>query len=268
MHQKARPTVYGNNMASRAAAIGFFISTCAFGQARFDVASVKQLDQSLQPGQNDLSFVGTSGKLAKIAGNRVTLRGTLHTIIATAYGVKGYQITALPPWADSLLYSITATTGGDGSPTQEQIRPMFQSLLADRFQLKLHKDTKELPVYHMTLAPKKSALFKLADPDEKFSWTLTPGEGTLRSKATKESIGDFVQLVGVSEDRPVIDKTGITGDIDYDIMITQPEGRATADDVSRAIVNAVKDQLGIKLEPAKDRIDVLVIENVDKPSAD
>jgi uncharacterized protein (TIGR03435 family) len=87
----------------------------------------------------------------------------------------------------------------------------------------------------------------------------------LRSKATKESIGDFVQLVGVSTDRPVIDRTGVTGDIDYDIVISQPEGKGQ-DEVNRAIVYAVIDQLGLKLEPAKEPVDMLVVDRVEKPS--
>jgi uncharacterized protein (TIGR03435 family) len=241
----------------------------AYGQTaeEFEVASVKQLKQSVAPGQNDLSFVGASGKLAKISGNRVTLTGTLHTIIYTAYGVKSYQITGLPSWADSLLYDITATTATESAPTQEQIRPMLQSLLADRFQLKLHRETKELPVYHMTLIPgKKNRKLTPAGPGEEFHWDLTPEPGgAFRSKATKESIGDFVQLVGVSADRPVVDKTGLSGDIDYDILVSQQDVR-TPDDMNRAILDAVKEQLGVKLEPSKDPIEILVVDGVAKPS--
>jgi uncharacterized protein (TIGR03435 family) len=233
--------------------------------SEFDVASVKQLDQSLQPGESDLSFVGTSGKPFKISGNRVTVRGTLLALIADAYAIKDYQISAAPTWAGTLLYTITAEAPGDAVPTQEQVRPMLQALLADRFQLKLHRGTKELPVYHLTQT-KKSSLFKPAGPDETFSWNLTPGPGgTLRSKATKESMGDFVQLTAVSADRPVIDKTGLTGDIDYEILINQQEAR-TQDDVNRAIIDAIRDQLGLKLEPAKDPIEMLVVDRVEKPS--
>lgn len=115
---------------------------------------------------------------------------------------------------------------------------------------------------------KKSRSFTEAAPDETFSWKLSPGPGgTLRSKATKESIGDFIQLVGVSTDKPVIDRTGISGYIDYDILISPPEGR-TPEDLNRAIVYAVVDQLGLKLESAKDRIGMLMVDELDKPSAD
>ncbi len=234
--------------------------------SEFDVASVKQLDQTVQPGRPDLSFVGTSGKPFHIEGHRVGVRGTLHALIADAYGVKEYQVSAAPGWADTLMYEVTATTSGDTVPTQDQVRPMLQSLLADRFQLKVHPDTKELPLYHLRQV-KKSNLLKPAGPDETFSWKLsmTP-DRLLRSKATKESIGDFVQLVGVSSDRPVIDQTGITGDIDYDILISPPEGQSP-EDVNRAIIYAVIDQLGLKLESAKDSIAILVVDKADKPSA-
>ena len=247
------------------------LCSAAHGQtaSEFEVTSVKQVNRSLESGRPDLSFIGTAGKPARISGSRVTLTGSLRTIIAAAYGVKDYQVTGVPSWADSLIYAISATTAGDTTPTQEQIRPMLQSLLADRFQFKFHRDTKELPVYHMTLVPgKKNSKLTPAATDETFHWDLTPQPGgSLRSKATKESIADFVQLVGVSADRPVIDKTGLTGDIDYDILVSQPDGK-TSDDVNRAIVEAIKDQLGVKLEPAKDPIDLLVIDKVDKPSAD
>jgi len=249
--------------------VGLLIAGCHLvcGQtsSEFDVASVKQVE-TLRPGTPDLSFVGKSGKPFHIEGHRVGVRGTLRALIADAYGVKEYQVSAAPPWADTLIYEITAATSGDAVPTQDQVRPMLQSLLADRFQLKVHPDTKELPLYHLRQV-KKSNLLKPAGPDETFSWKLsnTP-DGLLRSKATKESIGDFVQLVGVSTDRPVIDKTGITGDIDYDILIAPPEGKGP-EDVNRAIVYAVIDQLGLKLESVKDSIAILVVDKADKPSA-
>jgi uncharacterized protein (TIGR03435 family) len=260
------------------AAVGF--AQVSPNSAVFDVASVKQLEQSLQGGVPYLSFLGNSGKPFKIAGNRVTWPalqsanpgavpgGTLHALIADAYGVKTYQISGLPSWADSLLFTVTATTPGATEPTQDEVRPMLRALLADRFQLKFHHDTKEMNVYHM-IQVKKSNAFKAATPGETFSWNLTPGPaGTLRSKATKESIGDFVQLVGVSTDKPVIDKTGLTGEIDYDILITLPEGnQRTPDETNREIVYAVVDQLGLKLESAKDAVEMLAIDNVEKPSA-
>lgn len=232
----------------------------------FDVASVKLLPRIAAPGQADLSFVGKSGKLFAVAGNRVTITGTLRTLISAAYAVRDYQVTGMPNWGDSVMYAITAKTAGDGIPTQEQVRPMFQSLLADRFQLKLHRQPKEIQVYHLSIS-KAMPAFKPAAPEETFSWKLTQDpDKMVRSKATQESVGDFVQLVGASADRPVIDKTGVTGFIDYEIVFSEQDTQ-NRDDINIRILDAVKKQLGMKLEPAKDEIEVLVIDQVEHPSA-
>ena len=239
----------------------------AQASAQFEVASIKALEQTPEPGRVDLSFVGTSGRPFKILGERVSVRGDLTTLIADAFGIKNYQIQGAPAWATNVVYTVTAKAPGDEAPTQDQARMMLQALLTERFKLKFHRDIKEMAVYHMIQA-KKSNLFKAAAADETFSWNLTQGPGgTLRSKATKESIGDFVQLVGVSTDKPVMDKTGITGDIDYDILISPPEGRSP-EDTNRAIVYAVVDQLGLKLESAKDAVEMLVIDHAEKASED
>jgi uncharacterized protein (TIGR03435 family) len=164
-----------------------------------------------------------------------------------------------------MVYAVNAKTPGQKVFRQEQIRPMLQVLLADRFQLKVHTDRKELPVYNMILS-KKNVGLKPTAQDETFGWKVTPQPGgILQSKATKISIGDFVQLVGASTDRPVVDKTGLTGDFDYEITFAQEDAR-TQDDANLAIVNAVTEQLGIKLEAAKESMPMLVVDRVEKPS--
>jgi len=245
---------------------------CASTRPEFEVASVKQVVRTNEPeragrSKTDLTFVGTSGNPFKTSGSRVTIQGTPLLLIAAAYNVQLYQIETAPAWADSLVYMVTAKAEGDSTPTTDQLRLMLQSLLADRFQLQLHPASKEMNVYHL-LPAKKNIGLKPAGADETFGWNLTPAQDrTLRSKATKESIGDFVRLVGVSADRPVIDKTGITGYIDYDITVNAQDAR-NQDDVDRAIIDAVKDQLGLKLEPAKDAVQMLVVDRIEKPSDD
>jgi uncharacterized protein (TIGR03435 family) len=244
----------------------------------FDIAIVKQLDHKQGEG-SDLSFVGTSGNPFKISGNRITLNGTLHAFVAAAWSVKDYQVSGVPSWADSLMFNITALSPGPDEATQDQARVMLQSLLADRFQVKFHRESKVLPVYYLVQS-KSSKKFTPAGADETFSWKVTPEPGGLmRSKATKESIGDFVQLVGASADRPVIDKTGITGFIDYDILFEPPgaarpsvegggAGKPTPnpDDLNRAVIAAIQDQLGVKLQSAKDTVEILVIDHSERPS--
>jgi uncharacterized protein (TIGR03435 family) len=234
---------------------------------QFEVATIKEYVPSRTSPQLSpkLTFLGKSGQLFEIAGNRVSIQGTLHYLMQAAWDVKSYQVTAAPSWADTVLWTVTAKIEGDTVPTQEQVRPMMQALLSDRFQLKVHRESKEFPVYLLVPGKKTNGL-KPAAADEKFTWNLTPAPGgMLRSKATRESIGDFVQLVGISADRPVIDRSGVTGFIDYDITINTPDAKSD-DDVNRAILDAIRDQLGLKLEPAKAPIDVLVVDRVEKPS--
>jgi uncharacterized protein (TIGR03435 family) len=247
------------SLAGCIAAVGWAQSS----RAEFEVASVKPADQ-LEKGQN-LSFVGASNKPFQITGSRVTIRGTLKSLIMAAYDVWTYQVAGEPAWADNVIYIVTAKAEGDAPPTQDAARPMLQALLAERFGLKMHREARVMPVYHL-MPGKKNIGLKPAGPNETFSWKLSPAEGgMLRSKATKESIGDFVKLVGVSADSPVIDKTGMTGDIDYDIIIYTQDAKNN-DDVNRGILDAVKDQLGLKLEPARDSIEVLVVDAAEKAS--
>jgi uncharacterized protein (TIGR03435 family) len=239
---------------------------------QFEVASVKQVIRNGEPerpnrSKGDTSFVGKSGNLFKVSGRRVEIQGTALALIAAAYDAQPYQIQNAPAWADSAIYAVTAEIGGDSDAAQGDLRLMMQSLLAERFQLALHRETRQVNVYYLMPAKGKTGL-KQADESEPFTWKLYRGEAdTLRSKATHESIADFVQLVGVSADRPVINRTGITGYIDYDILINMNgQDPRDPDSINRAILDAVKDQLALKLQPAKDGIEFLVVDRIVKPS--
>ena len=179
--------------------------------------------------------------------------------------MKDFQIVGAPAWADTAIFAITAKTEGDAVPTQDEVRPMLQALLEERFQLKIRHETKELPVYHL-VPTKKGVGLKPAGPDETFGWKVTNDkDGAMHSKATKEWMGDFVQLVAISADRPVIDKSGVTGYIDYEIVVGSQDLKSAADQ-NRGILDAVQTQLGLKLEPAKDPVGMLVVERAEKPS--
>ena len=230
----------------------------------FDVASVKQILPASDGSRLPYSgFLGTGGNPIKIVGNRVTVEGTLNVLIMAAYNVKDYQITGGPPWSASAVFTVVAKTEGEDTPKLEEVRMMLQALLADRFHLQLRRDKKELSVYDLVVA-KKSPRLKPSAPGEKFGQTFDPAtRGTLRSSFTKITMTDFVHLVSVYADRPVIDKTGMEGEYDYTI-----EWSIEGGDVKRAIMAAVQEQLGLKYEAVKEPVDVVVIDHVDKLSAD
>src|ERR1700749_53963 len=95
------------------AVAGSLVITALASATEFDVASVKQFERSLSPGQQDLYFLGKSGKPINIAGSRITMRGTLRALIAAAYNIKNYQISAAPDWAGVLVYDVLARAPGD-----------------------------------------------------------------------------------------------------------------------------------------------------------
>src|SRR5580765_5242991 len=136
-----------------------------------------------------------------IAGTRFTEDvASLADLIIDAYRVRRYQIGGLPNWGDSGrdVYDVAAKVGGDRPPTLEQARRMLQTLLADRFQLKIHHETRELPAYALTIAKGGSKLKPCeADDDPR--------------KGFRDAWERIPEMLGAFTDRPVIDKTGYQG---------------------------------------------------------
>jgi len=113
----------------------------------FDVASVKQVvnpneRERTDRSKTDTSFLGKAGNPFQTSGTRVMIQGTALSFITAAYDIQPYQVINVPAWADSLIYSVTAKAEGDKPPSLDQVRFMMQSLLADRFQMQLHPDSK------------------------------------------------------------------------------------------------------------------------------
>jgi bla regulator protein BlaR1 len=221
----------------------------------FEVASVKPF--ILPAGVVVISKLYPPAVPFRISGSYVTAsRITVTELIRAAYDVKEFQITGEPrkvfPTGDR--YDIKAKASGDAAPTVEQVRLMFQSLLADRFQLKLHPESKQLPVYHLVIGKSGSKL-KPVPPD------AAPSKG--------QSIDQLIEALSRGLDRPILDKTGLSGKFEYTMewgRLTQarlddPDGFAIG-----ALSSAVQENFGLKLESAKDQVEILVIDHVEKPS--
>lgn len=248
----------------------------AFGQPAtapaFEVASIRQ--HVFPKG----TFGIGSGPI-EIKGNRVSAtQATLQGLLMYAYGVKDYQILGTAardaPWSDS--YDIAATTGedtpGEDTPDEDHVRQMIQTLVTDRFQLKLHREMRDLPVYDLIVG-KNGPKFKESAPDAKSSvtTTVTPGPG-FRMVFSNKPISELVRLLNQNlADRPVVDKTGLSK-AGYDFTLEFSRGAAAngdaADPTGTSIYTAVQEQLGLKLDPVKEPAQVLVIDHVEKsPSA-
>jgi uncharacterized protein (TIGR03435 family) len=203
------------------------------------------------------------------SGPRVRLEGyNLRALIMEAYNFRNFQVSM--PGVDetqNTFYDIVAIAPEGTAPTRDEFRRMLQPLLADRFQLKAHMEKRQLPVYALVVGKGGP---KFGPPSE-------PGHGLHGVNGRNQfletdsiTMNDLANEIwnGFISDRPVIDRTGLTGTYKLRIEAT-PEGRIDGNpqpgDLS--IFTAVQEQLGLKLEPTKAPLDILVIDSAQKPSA-
>jgi len=231
------------------------LASCVWGQS-FEVASIRPHAQNIAAG------VGL-----RVSGSTLTSENmSLSNLITYAYDIKDFQVLGLPSWAESDRYDISAKAEGAGELTRDLARPMTQALLADRFQLKVRRGTKEMPVYALVVA-KNGPKFKESGPDEQSLLRLeSPGKGAVMT-VTKGSMAQlanqFSNRNGV--DRPVIDKTRLAGAYDYKLEWGDNTGAGADADVL-SIFTAIQEQLGLKLEKTTSAIEVLIVDYAAKPS--
>lgn len=187
-------------------------------------------------------------------------------LVRVAYGLREYQYQG-PPWLHAARYDIVATTASP-QPRSAQLM-MLRGLLADRFRLKLHHESKTMPVYNMVLAkngPKLAAMeTSQSEPFELYSnFSMAPvGERTeLRGYGSLGQFADFLTRVA---ERPVIDRTGITGA--FELRLLCAIDGFPGYDTSPTVFEALPAQMGLKLEPATAAIDITVVDHAEKPAA-
>jgi uncharacterized protein (TIGR03435 family) len=203
----------------------------------FDAASVKLAPPAGGRGGGLTSVVIPDP--TRVTGRHVTLRQA----IQFAYNVHPYQISGVD-WRGQDSYDIEARPAGAATP--DQLRQMMQTLLAERFHLALHRETKVLPVYEMTVAKGGPKM-----PEVKEGETGA-GAGQRPGFFFVGTAGDFADAIGV--DMPVVDKTGLTGKYHFDVTI----------EPGQDLLAALQEQFGLKFTPKKDPIEVLVIDHVEK----
>jgi uncharacterized protein (TIGR03435 family) len=205
----------------------------------------------------------------KISGNRINVRGfaSIRGLLMYAYNVDEHQISASAKggvWDE--FYDIAAKAPGERPLTTEDVRLMFQSLLTDRFQLKLHHDRAEISVYNLVVGKNGSKL-KKSKPDtesETINKNAAVTRESIRMKFTNRSISELIRWLLIAvRDRPVVDKTGLTGSYDFE-MEWWPDTPGTP--FGSSLIDAMRDQLGLRLEAAKEPMERLVVESVQRPS--
>jgi uncharacterized protein (TIGR03435 family) len=175
--------------------------------------------------------------------------------------MRNYQISGGPGWMNSETYTIVAKAEGEAAPATAETRKMLQSLLAERFGVKLHRETKEARVYLLLPAKTGPRLTQSAARRT----TMQMGAGHLMmAKATTSQMASLLSSV---LSRPVLDQTGIAGEFDFTLDSPDIMGRMQPiEDLSGpSIFTAIQEQLGLRLEPSKGQIESLVIDSALKP---
>ena len=198
---------------------------------------------------------------------------TLGLMIRTAYGVKSYQIVGAPAWVDERAYNVEAklddaeakrlaALGKDDQRTERA--ELLQSLLADRFKLRVHHETRQGPAFALVVA-KGGPKFAEAAPDPtKRPLMMEGGRLTFNSAPMATLVTLLSQVMG----QTVVDRTSLTGQYAFTIPWTPDEFQITTDNAETAtsIFTILSEHLGLRLESVKTPTDTIVIDHIEEPS--
>jgi uncharacterized protein (TIGR03435 family) len=234
----------------------------------FEVASIKPA----KPG-------GRGGGIKpKAAGQGYdAVRATVRSMISLMYKMPMQHITGGPGWLDSDLWDVEAKA--DKSYSLDDLHTMYQNLLADEFKLKFHKEIKEGLVYAL-IVDKSGSKMKVNESPQDYEIPILGGRGGIFTgkRVPMEYLCYFLGQILRNDDRQVIDKTGLNGNYDFTLsfMPELPPG-FSASPIEKAnlppefldrptIFDALRAQLGLKLEAQKGPVDYYVIDHVEKPA--
>lgn len=253
---------------------------------QFEVASIKPAAPDARG-----TYIRNTG------GGRVNINNMpLKELIVFAWRVQPFQVSGGPPWIGTDRYDVSAKS--ENTPKPGELQLMLQTLLEDRFQLKIRHETKDLPVYALVLARKDGKLGpKLTESKEGGCAAPDPTQPPRRPEpgqppprncgqqmmsirtltAVSVPIANIVPMLARMLGRTVIDKTGLTGKYDISLEWTPDESQTallppdapkpSASDIQGpSIFTALQEQLGLKLESQKGPVDMLVIDRAEKPT--
>ena len=156
-----------------------------------------------------------------------------------------------------------------GHPNLKQAQILTRKLLEERFGLKVHKETKEMAVYAVSVAKGGEKMARsVGDPNGSPDETESSNGGQVTMRMTNMSMAEFAPDLGDFLDRPAVDQTGLAGRYDFLLKWTADDSRAPTDGTAPpGLFTAIQQQIGLKLEPAKAPLDVLIVDAVQRPSA-
>jgi uncharacterized protein (TIGR03435 family) len=249
------------------------------GRARFTVASIRPCPAGPATGYQQTV---SPGRVVDTCYDLVSLISQAYQRFADGqlkptWSAQRFLISGGPSWATSDRYTIEAAA--DGTPgAATMLGPMTQSLLEDRFRLSLHHELREVPVYELTVAKggPKTEVSRCVDdenPDPAAPLVLQPGQHRCAAGWHMDAnrivwenegidLNQFASMLRGFVDRPVVNGTGITGPVGFRF-----EYEPSSDLPAGALVTALKQQVGLELQPAKRTLEFLVIDHAERPTA-
>lgn len=235
----------------------------------FEVASVKQNDGKRTGGGLPRPTPGGQGY--------IVVNSDLMIMFMTAYRITDAQVTGAPDWMFSQpRWTVEAKASQPSTP--EQLREMFQTLLADRFKLRFHRETKEMAAYVLTVE-KSGPKLKVSDGADPLSEPVKFGDQSDVRIGSGASMSDLCWNMTFNLNSPVVDKTGLAGRYDFTLRPSStasslqpqespgPAGPRLEDPERNAdLIAALREQLGLKLEYRKTPVEVFVIDHVERAS--
>ncbi len=240
-------------------------SMAADANPSFDVVTVKPS----KPDQQGEGF--------RVQGRRFsTINTTVISMMDFAYGTHPKQIVNAPAWMSEDKFDIEGTPDAEGAPSDRQWKGMLQKMLAERFQLKFHKDSREMPAYTLTLAKSGPKLEKSPGDPNGLPGLFFSQLGNLHvNNANMEDFSHLMQEVVL--DRPVVDQTKLAGRWNFNLKWTpdetqfagalarEPKPAETAD-APPPLFTAMPEEIGLKLDAVRTAVPVLVIDHAAKVS--
>jgi len=234
-------------------AVLFLIGTIAFAQPRlaFEVASVKPNVQGEASGF-DFDFTAEGGIKSR--------NFSVWNLIRSAYNLRDLQITGGPSWVKSQGFDIQAKPPQTAAPVaRNQTLLMLQALLEDRFQLKFHRETRQVAAYALTVAPRGPQL----PPAREGRGRTTMGD----LDAPSLTLTSLCHVIEFDLDRPVVNQTGLDGPFAIRLQWDSDRAPKEARDPSKpSLITAIQEQLGLRLDSARAPLEMFIIDSVERPS--
>jgi uncharacterized protein (TIGR03435 family) len=223
--------------------------------AQFEVVSIHPYVSQGDPAKERSALDFPSG------GRFVATNASVRKLIRVAFGVEKERILGTPGWTDTLTYNIEAKTAGGVEVTRENLSGLLLPLLISRFGLQFHRETRQAPEYDLEVA-KNGFRLQPDTSDAQSRMSENSNGASSMMHATKLPLNALAASLARYLERPVVNKTGIAGDYDFDLRWSSDQ----ASDAVNPSIFAALQEIGLRLVSTKGPVDVIWVDRVEKPS--